>query len=292
MIWKSYEFNNSSINKKCSDYEIYLTSVDWKNIKSSDTVENLEGYHWVKTTPTFARERTIKIEWFFESNTLEWKALAMDYLESLFALPEENEDPLNSSFTIIDELDRRWESKCKIKKPLKYELDDDDYEVMSKRNFEITLLAPDPRLLKQPINNITWKEWIFWGIKLENSLPQSFNWRYNIIDANTSSNIKTPLKIELTVKENREINSPLKIINLTTGEFVKLDISATYWDKIIIDSEKKVCLKNKVDISDSRLEGSTFPYIKWDNKFSIEDIDWWLEETDFDIILSYHDTLL
>jgi len=292
MIWKYYEFNNCAINKKTSDYEIFLTKVDWKNIWSSDTVENLEGYHWVKTTPTFARERKIDIEWFFEASTLEWKAKAMDYLESILALPEENEDPLNSIFTVIDELDRRWDAKCKIKKPLEYELEDDDYELGSSRKFKVSFIAPDPRLLKYPINKVSWKEWIFWWIKLSKKFPFIMNWRYNIININTISNIKSPLKIELLVKENREINPPLSIKNLATNEFIKLDITAKAWDKIIIDSEKKVCLKNNVDISDSRTQWSTFPYIKWENKFVIEDIDWGLDQNDFDVNIYYHDTLL
>lgn len=292
MIWKYYEFNNSSINKKCDDYEIFLTKVNWKNYKSSDSVENLEGYHWVKATPTFARERKIDIEWFFESDSLSWKAIAMDYLESLFALPEENENPLNNTFTIIDELDRRWNSVCKIKTPLEYELEDDDYEVQSSRKFKISLIAPDPRLLKQPINIITWNEWIFWWIKLNSTLPKALNWYYNILNANTISNIKTPLKIELTVKENKEINPPLSIKNLTNNEFIILNISANAWDKIEINSQTKQCLKNWEDISDLRENGSVYPYIKWENNFSITDIDWWLSENDFEIKLSYYDTIL
>jgi len=292
MIWKYYEFNNNAINKKCADYEIYLSKVDWKNIGSSDTIENLEGYHWVKVTPTFARERKIEIEWFFESNTQSWKALAMDYLDNLFALPEENEEPLNNIFTIVDELDRRWHSKCKIKKPLEYELEDDDYEIQASRKFKVSLIAPDPRLLKYPANKISWSEWIFWWLKLSSSLPKALNWRYNIIDVNTTSTIKTPLKIEIIVKENREINPPLSIKNLITNEFIKLDITAKAGDKIIIDSEKKVCLKNNEDISDSRINGSTFPYIKWENKFVIEDIDWGLDKNDFDVNLYYYDTIL
>ena len=60
--------------------------VQWKALDVSDSQENVQGFHGVKLSPTFARGRRITLEGIIIADDHVGSSMAIDYLEGLFAL--------------------------------------------------------------------------------------------------------------------------------------------------------------------------------------------------------------
>lgn len=62
MIGKNFTYNGQAISRTTGDYRIGLDVVQWKSLDVSDEQQNVQGFHGVRLSPTFARGRRITLE--------------------------------------------------------------------------------------------------------------------------------------------------------------------------------------------------------------------------------------
>lgn len=290
MIWKSFEFNSQTISQTTADYRIWLDVVQWKSLDVSDEQQNVQGFHGVKLSPTFARGRRITLEGIIISDDRVWSSKAIDRLETLFALQWTPSTVELLPFVVTDEQDRRWQLNCKIKEPLQIDTQDNDWMDWANRRWRVVLQSEDPRYFSETPQTVTGIEWNFWGVKFPVKFWVKFNEYFNETQIIAWGNIKTPLIITITA--TGDINTPLTIKNLTDGTFFTLDIGASAWDVIVVNSKTKQATKNGVSILANRVEWSTWPHAKDTTSLSIYDQDGWLYTSDFDISVSFNNALL
>lgn len=290
MIWKSFEFNGQTISKTTWDFRVGLDVVQWKQLDVSDSQQDVQWFHGVKLSPTFARGRRITLEGIIVADTHEGSSMAIDYLETLFALQWVPSQVELLPFIVTDEQDRRWQLNCKIKEPLSIDISDNDWMEGTNRRWRVVLQSEDPRYYNVDEQSVVWSEWYFWGIKLWAKLWAKLDEYFNEIQVIANWNIEAPLKITITA--TGDINTPLTIKNLTDETFFGLDIDAVAWDIIVINSNTLEATKNGINIKASRISWSTWPKAKATTLFTVYDQDGWLVESDFDIVINYKDVLL
>lgn len=290
MIWKSFEFNGQTISQTTADYRIWLDVVQWKSLDVSDEQSNVQWFHGVKLSPTFARGRRITLEGIIIADDHIWSSKGIDYLETLFALQGVPDQVELLPFIVTDEQDRQWELQCKIKEPLSIDINDNDWMQWSTRRWRVVLQSQDPRYYSTEIQSVSWVEWVFWGVQLWVQLWHAFDYSFNFIQLNAYSNIETPLIINITATWN--IDGPLYIKNQNTWAFFGLDIDAIAWDVIYINSNTLEATKNGENIKAYRIEWSTWPKAQYETSFIIYDQDWWLTSSDFDVNITFRNVLL
>jgi len=291
MIWKNFKFNNQTISRKTQDYQIALKDVNWYKLDVSDEQHNIQGFHWIKVSPTYARWRRIEIQGLLLADTRAWSNKWISFLRNLFALQWTFEKTDFKSFAFTDDNWNNWQIFCKIKEPLDIELMDDDYPGWMPRKWRIVIQAEDPYIYSLETHQVYWLEWFYWWVKIWTKLWTKLNEYYNEIQVVNQWNVASPLKITLNV--SKQVNKPLKIRNIITWKRFWLDIDANSGDTIVIDSKKHTATKNWENILAYRIEGSYWPKANpGENYFFIYDLDWWLYESDVNIEIQYNDTLL
>lgn len=289
MIGKNFEFNGQAISKSTADYRVGLDVVQWKSLDFSDEQQNIQGYHGIKVSPTFARGRRITLEGIIIADDRESSSMAIDYLESLFALQGVPSQVDLMPFIVTDEQDRRWQLNCKVKEPLSIDIWDSDYLDGSNRRWRVVLQAEDPKYYWVDTQTVVGPETHFWGIKFPVKFGVKFNEYYNEIQVLAQGNVETPLKFAFTITDN--IDTPFMIRNITDGTFFALDISAVAWDTIVVDAQTKTATKNWVNVLANRISWSTWPKAIWNMMFSIYDNDWGLFKSDFDAEITFKNVL-
>lgn len=265
--------------------------VQWKTLDVSDEQQNVQGYHGVKLSPTFARGRRVTLEGIIIADDHEWSSMAIDYLETLFALQSTPDVVELLPFLVTDEQDREWQLDCKVKEPLSIDITDEDYLEGTNRRWRVVLQSENPIYYNSVENTVNGDEWNFWGAKLWVKLWVALDEYLSEIQVNIEGwNIETPLEITLTA--TGDINTPLTIKNITTGTFFGLDIDAVSWDVIVVNSRTFVATKNGVNIKANRVEWSTWPKALWNTYFAVYDDDGGLDTSDFDVEIKYKDALL
>lgn len=291
MIGKNFTYRGQAISTTTGDFQIGLQVAQWKSLDVSDEQQNVQGYHGIKLSPTFARGRRITLEGLIIADNHEWSSKGIDYLEGLFALQWVPDQVELLPFTVSDEQDRVWVINAKIKEPVSIEIQDDDYMQGVNRRWRVVLQSEDPRFYSLEEYSQLGAEWHFWGFKLGHKLGVKFNEFYNEIQVNAENgNIDTPLVFTITALW--DIDTPLLIKNNTDGSFFWLDIDAVAGDVIIVDANHYKATKNGVNIKATRMIGSTWPRAKWVAVFSILDNDGWLFESDFDVSVTWKNILL
>lgn len=290
MIWKSFEFNSQTISQTTEDYRIWLDVVQWKSLDVSDEQSNVQWFHGIKLSPTFARGRRITLEGVIIADDHIWSSKAIDRLETLFALQGTPDVVELLPFVVTDEQDRRWQLNCKIKEPLQIDIQDNDWMEWSTRRWRVVLQSEDPKYYNADLKTKDGAEWFFGWVKLWVKLWVAFNEYFNEVQILNIGNIATPL--EITITATGEINSPLMIKNITDGTFFGLDIDAVAWDIIVINAKTFVATKNGVNIKANRIAWSTWPKATGTTYLSIEDDEAGLYTSDFDISIKYRDALL
>jgi hypothetical protein len=89
---------------------------------------------------------------------------------------------------------------------------------------------------------ISGEEGTFGGFKLSTTFPTAWNTSESIIDCTTGGN--TAAKARFVISAIGNIDSPLKIINITNNTYFALDISCSPGDQVIIDSDNETATKN------------------------------------------------
>jgi len=290
MIGKNFTYNGQAISRTTIDYRVGLDVVQWKALDVSDEQQNVQGFHGVRLSPTFARGRRITLEGIIIADDQIGSSKAIDFLENLFALQGVPDRVELLPFLVTDEQDRVWKLDCKVKEPLSLDIGDYDYLQGANRRWRVVLQSEDPRYYNANESTATGGEWYFWGVQLPVSLWVPLSMEYNEIQVITIGNSDTPLKFTLTALGN--IDAPLYIKNLSNDTFFALNIDAVAGDVIVVDGAKKVATKNGTNILANRVAGSTWPKAKGTMLFSIVDEDGGLLASDFDVAISWHDVLL
>lgn len=269
---------------------IYYTFKEWRKLSTSDDSRNIDGVHGRTTSPTYARIRIITIEWFIDRV---WNASEIDavrYLENIFAL-QGNLWTLEKKLLYIKDIyDQEWKINVKIKDPLEV-LEWDEEFIWSYWKWRIVLESTDTPIYKSYEEIIvSWEEGTFGGFTLPITFPLSWDTSESIIECVTTGNTSTPAKFVITAIW--DINSPLKVMNITNNTYFSLDISAVSWDVIIIDSNTKTATKNGVSVLWDRVSWSIWQTISGTTQFVLEDLDGWITSDDFDVQVYFNNSLL
>jgi len=290
MDFKEAKINWQDMLKWSSSWIVY-TFKDWRKVLTTDNSENIDWIHGRNVSPTYARVRVITLEWVSDRiwNPLE-EQNSIEYLQKIFALQWALSSLEEKELYIKDLYDNEWILNVKIKEPLDI-VEWDDSFVWSYWKWRVVLEStkePIYKSLNEILNSSL--EWNYGWFNLGFKLWNSFNEIDNIIECNTTWNIDTPARIEITV--NWDINKPLMIRNLTKKTFFGLDIDAVAWDKIVIDSEFYTVTKNWENILSNRLPWSMWVRILETTKLLIEDKDGNIPFNDFEINIYFRNSLL
>lgn len=290
MIGKSYERDGQAIAHKTNEYQIGLTLVNWRKLDTTDEQKNIEGAHGIKMSPTYSRGRRIDIEGIIIADTREATSKAMDWLDRAFGLQTTITDiPEKKLFTVVDEQDRERKIWCKIKDPLDYNTQEDDYMDGTTRSFRVSLQSDDARFFSAQEQIVEGKEWVYGGFKLGVKLGKAMNAYFNEVVCFGSGNVGNPARIQIIAKA--AINAPL-MIRKKGGGFFGIEVNAEAWDIIEVNAETKTITKNGLNISEKRVPWSNRPMIFWTTVFSLEDKDWGLYASDFDVKIYFSNVLL
>lgn len=274
-----------------ADFRIALTDVQWRKLKVSDDKQDIVGYHGTIAWPTYARGRTITIEWLIIAPTRAQCSMGMDRLDALFALQWIPSVVQTKELKIIDEQDRERTIQCKIEQPVDYEIEEDnDHNDGAMRRRRVVLFASDPKFYSTIESIFNGQEGNYGGFSLPNSMSNQRNMTYNEINCITTSNTDQPVKITITI--NGALHKPLTVLNVTANKRFMLDIDAIAGDEIVIDSKAQTVTKNSINILWTRVPGSQRPTVKDTTKYLLYDKDWWMESSDFDIELIFKNSLL
>lgn len=290
MIGKSYKRDGQAIAHKTNEYQIGLTLVNWRKLDTTDEQKNIEGAHGIKMSPTYSRGRRIDIEGIIIADTREATSKAMDWLDRAFGLQTIITDiPEKKLFTVVDEQDRERKIWCKIKDPLDYNTQEDDYMDGTTRSFRVSLQSDDARFFSAQEQIVEGKEWVYGGFKLGVKLGKAMNAYFNEVVCFGSGNVGNPARIQIIAKA--PINAPL-MIRKKGGSFFGIEVNAEAWDIIEVNAETKTITKNGLNISEKRVPWSNRPMIFGTTVFSLEDKDWGLYASDFDVKIYFSNVLL
>ena len=290
MIGKSYKRDGQAIAHKTNEYQIGLTLVNWRKLDTTDEQKNIEGAHGIKMSPTYSRGRRIDIEGIIIADTREATSKAMDWLDRAFGLQTTITDiPEKKLFTVVDEQDRERKIWCKIKDPLDYNTQEDDYMDGTTRSFRVSLQSDDARFFSAQEQIVEGKEWVYGGFKLGVKLGKAMNAYFNGVVCFGSGNVGNPARIQIIAKA--PINAPL-MIRKKGGSFFGIEVNAEAWDIIEVNAETKTITKNGLNISEKRVPWSNRPMIFGTTVFSLEDKDWGLYASDFDVKIYFSNVLL
>lgn len=268
---------------------IYYVNKEWRRLSSDDYSQNIDWVHGRDVSPTFARVRIITLEWFVDRLWNDHELEAVQYLQNLFALQADLSSLQNRVLYIKDMYDAEWKLNVKVKDPLEF-IEWDENFLGSHWKWRVVLESTSSPIYKSFEDIIVnWTESSFGWFELDFELWVSFDSAYNIIECTTSWNTSSPAKITITATWS--INSIFKIINITNNTFFWLDISATSWDIIIIDSNTKTATKNGVNILANRIEWSSWQNITWTTQFIIEDQEGGLFNSDFNVSVLFNNSL-
>ena len=290
MDFKEAKINWQDILKWVDSWIVY-TFKDWRKVLTTDNSENIDWVHGRNVSPTYARVRVITLEWISDrvwNQTEEQNSI--EYLQKIFALQWALSSLEEKELYIKDIYDNEWILNIKVKEPLDI-VEWDDSFVWSYWKWRVVLEStkePIYKSLNEILNSSL--EWNYWGFKLGLKLWSAFNEIDNIIECNTTWNIDTPARIEITA--NGDINKPLMIRDLTKWTFFWLDIDAVAWDKIVIDSENYTVTKNWENILSNRMAWSMWIRILETTKLLIEDKDGNIPFNDFEINIYFRNSLL
>lgn len=282
------------INGKAIDKDgvsgILITLQDWQKLTTSDNSEDRIWQHGRLVSPSYARIRTITLEWILDRiwNTNELNAIR--YLERLLSLQADPSNLIPLTLYIKDSYDREWNLSVKVKEPIEF-VEWDNMMAWSHWSWRAVLESTwSPLYTENNEQSISSEEAWYGGFTIPFTIPFTMNNTINSISIiPTESGIVRP---RIVVTANRDINAPLKVVNITTGKKFELNVSAVAWDIITIDAYNRKCYKNDSDITSLRIVWSVWPSVSWDGSdFRIEGADGWTLWSDFTVTFYYRNTL-
>lgn len=291
MLWNNFYYDGQQISNQTVDYYVGIETVKRLEVQSQDTKVNIWGYHGVKASPTYLRGRFITIEGGIDCDSRAKSVDGMNYLRQLFSLP-----PITGSstptkvFKIVDENGDARNMNVKIDKPLVIEEGEDDHLEGTVRRWRVVLFAEDARMLSDVSHSVPGEEWNYGWFIMGAELFDQRNYVYKKITCVSVWSTQSPAKITLTAVAN--INTKLKILNLTNLSSFEMDINAVATDVIVIDSYNNKITKNGNDVTATRLPWSVRPSVFGTTDFVMYDQDGWLVFSDFNVTVEFYDIII
>lgn len=267
---------------------IVYTYVNWRKLVVNDESKDIEWVHGRNTSPLYARYRVITLEWVVDRLSGS-ENLKISHLQDIFSLQNDLSKLYEKELYVKDNFDNEWILNVKIKEPIEF-LEWDETITGSHWKWRVVLESTSSPIYKsfQELL-VNGNEWNFWGFTMWFELWEAWDEYDEVIEINT---LKTQTHTRFEIDAIGDINSPLTITNITNNTFFSLDISATTWDKIIIDSDKYTATKNGANIIWNRIPGSIWQQISWTNQFVITDKDWNIFNKDLTLKIYYRNALL
>lgn len=276
---------------------IYWTNRDWRNnLQVRDVSTPREGGHGRDVSATFAEFRVITLAGYIDRMTNENNFEAVKYLENMFSLQSNPSILKPRILKVVDIYDRVWEMAVKVKDPVEFTEWDQNFEGSHWAWFTTLESVGDPTFVGVMDEVVIGKEWYYGGFTMpvdgRNDLGDGwqFHETYNGIKVVPSGNGAVYPRFEIITQ--KEINSPLRIRNVSTGASFVLDVSARAGDIIIIDTKTQKITKNGENIAFLRLPWSVWMVANGETEFVVDDVDGGLYESDFDVKVSFRSTLL
>lgn len=287
---KTISIDGSALDRDGSS-GIFITLQDWQKLATSDNSDDRVGQHGRIVSPTYSRIRTITIEGVIDrvGNANEFQAV--QYLEKLLCIQSDPSTLIPRIFSIKDAYDREWTLSVKVKEPIEM-MEWDTSMPGSHWSWRCVLESiGDPSFLQKDEQNIVSAEGAFGWFTIPFMIPFMMNGTRNTITVVPTGNGIIRPRIVITVTNT--IDTPIKIINATSGEIFSLGVNWVAWDIITIDSTTRKCFKNGSDITALRIPGSIFPKITgWQTTiFRVEDADGGIFESDFSVTFYFRNTL-
>lgn len=296
MIWNNYLYNGTQIDITAGTYEITLDdNLNPRELNFSEEIENIESYHGVNASPTYARSRVIGLSGYIISETKAGFGAAMTYLDSLFRLQPNTAVIQTKVFAFTDDEGTAWNIDAKIKIPLKYELEEYD-GLHFIRKWTVVLLAPNPKFLSPTEWSQTGEEWFVGGVALTN---EGIAITESGIALNESSGQflitppagNQPLEPRFEITVLKDVDDYLRLHNKTDWNYIQFNIEAVPGQVFIIDTENETATLDGVNIMATKT-GGNFITIDWPTEIEIYDKDQIYTGNDLDITVYFKNILL
>lgn len=267
---------------------IVYSYVNRRKLSTNDESKNIEWAHWRKTSPVYARYRSITLEWVVD-RMFWWEEERVQHLESLFSLQWDVSTLEPRELYIKDNFWNEWKLNVKVKEAIEFVEWDENF-VGSHWKWRVVLESVESPIFKSYEELfVDWNEWNFWGFIMDFELENAWDEFDEVIEIKTWA-METYTRFEILV--HWELHSPFNIHNITKNTFFALDITAVEWDKIVIDSEKFTATLNWENVIANRTPGSQWQRVSWTTLFIITDKDWNIFEKDFSVRVYYSNALL
>lgn len=272
---------------------ILYTFKDWRKLETTDNSINIDGFHRRRVSPTYARVRVITLEGVVDNLSNTEAQNAIEYLQYIFRLQSNLSTLEERTLYIQDTFGNEWTLAVKVKDPIEF-VEGDDSLRGSHWKWRVVLestSAPEYLSLSEIVK--TGQEGDFWWFTMNFELwNNGLAWDAitSIIECHASGNTASHTRFVITAIN--DINGPLNIYNITENTYFGLDISATAWDIIEINSEVLTATKNGINMLAYRTPGSIWQMITWQTKFIIKDLDGWIVSQDFSVQVYFKNSLL
>lgn len=249
---------------------IVLQDLDWSKIVTDDDQSSRGADHGIEVSPTMYRGRLISIDGLIVANTRPERQIYRDIVMETFLL-EPIPSPTNRGFYTFEFYDDdgvQWSCLAKVLNgPSFTQIEIGEIEFTK---FEVQLVAEDPVLVGNQINQYNYVEGFYGGIQLPVQLPvQLDNYGY-IANLINSGFWPSPLKITITVNGNTGPN--MRVENIQNGTYFGVMTPLVDGDILIIDTKTSTVTLNGDDISGDRISGSIWQFLApGNNEFVIRD---------------------
>lgn len=271
------DFKEIKINWQKIDIPwIYFTNVTWRKLSVSENSKNIEWTHSRVVSPTYARVRTITIEWIVEKlDNSEFSASRINHLQNIFSLQTNLSELEEKELFIKDIFWNEWKMPVKVKEP--FDFDEWDTNLIGSHwKFRVVLESTKSPIYKSFEENfINWNSWDFGWFNLDFELEKAFDEQDWILQVNILWNVSVPLRFEIIA--TWRVVFPLTIKNIKTWEFFKLENMEDLksWDILVIDTENFFVSKNWENIIEKRASWSSWLKANWSSSFLVtENISW------------------
>lgn len=287
--FKTAKLDNKDILKD-STSGIYYTFKEWRKLSTSDESQNIDGMHGRTISPTYARARIITLEGISDRLWNENDYSSILYLEELFSLQWNPWTLKKRELYIKDIYDREWKIDVKIKEPLEI-LEWDDSFIWSHWRWRVVLESlEDPIYKSLDEIMVSGGEWVFLWFTFPFSFSKAWNESWSIIECQSTWNIDTPARIEISAK--KDLTWSLKIQNITNDTYFIINTELSSDDVLIIDSNYETLTKNWENILGNREPWSIWPTISRSTKFVVNDEDGNNSPESFDVKIYFNNSLI
>lgn len=191
----------------------------------------------------------------------------MDYLDGLFGLYGAGADAERKVFSVDDDQARRWEMVARVKEPVDYEIDEDDWMEGAVRKWSVVLFGNDARYLSHEENVVEGGESNFGGFMLGTTLGVALDEIDGYIECIGIGNGDAPMVMNISVLE--DVSGPIVIEEITSGKQFIINDDWLDGDEIVLDSKLYTLTKNGTNILNLRQEGSIWPVVRGVSRFII-----------------------